>query len=416
MKLVYDISVLGAGHYNLRARTGICRVVEHLADGLKASKECDLVFSASQALQESLDYLESSLKYEEVPLPYLKIQRYLYIKMRNSLRNNSLYFKAIRKSLYYTNNLIKLSVNPIEIKSLSEADIFHSPFYPIPDQVRKTKHLKKFITIYDLIPVLHPKFFKFKEDLLLREILNSVSANDWIICISNSTKNDLCNYINIDPSRVFVNYLSANPKIFYPCFNLEQIEITKKKYHIPANPYILSLSTLEPRKNIDHLIRCFVKMVQEQHILDLNLVLVGPKGWDYGKIFKTISQYDFLKDRIVVTGYVDDDDLAALYSGALTFVYPSFYEGFGLPPLEAMQCGVPVITSNTSSLPEVVGDAGIMLDPKDVDGLCHNMFQIYNSSSLKESMKMKSIERAKHFSWQRCTQETILAYQTALLS
>ena len=172
---------------------------------------------------------------------------------------------------------------------------------------------------------------------------------------------------------------------------------------------------LYQEKNIAHLVRCFAQVIQEQNIQDLNLVLVGSQGWDYDAILQEISSQYTLRSRIIVTGRVADQDLAAIYSGAVAFVYPSLYEGFGLPPLEAMQCGVPVITSNTSSLPEVVGDAGILLDPTDVDALCHSIFKIYNQLSLREKMSAKSLEQAKKFSWERCTEETLDAYRTALL-
>jgi glycosyltransferase involved in cell wall biosynthesis len=165
-----------------------------------------------------------------------------------------------------------------------------------------------------------------------------------------------------------------------------------------------------------HTIRTFARMVDQQNIKDLSLVLVGTKGWLYDEIFEELSRNAALKDRIIVTGFAANEDLAALYSGAVAFVYPSLYEGFGLPPLEAMQCGVPVITSNTSSLPEVVGEAGIMVSPTDEDALCQSMLDIYNSDSLQQTMSLKSIEQAKKFSWEKCMRETIDAYKTALKS
>src|SRR5947209_82132 len=238
--------------------------------------------------------------------------------------------------------------------------------------------------------------------------------NDWILCISEATKKELCDYLKFDPARVFITYLAASTELFYPCRDVSKIRATLARYKIPDVPYILSLNTLEPRKNIDHAIRCFARLVREQHLRDLNFVLVGPKGWDYGKVFDAIAENDSVKDRIIVTGYVADEDLAPLYSGALVFVYPSFYEGFGLPPLEAMQCGVPVITSDTSSLPEVVGGAGVMLNPTDADGLCQAILEIYDRPSLRAQMSLASIEQARRFTWQRCTQQTIEAYRTAL--
>ena len=192
------------------------------------------------------------------------------------------------------------------------------------------------------------------------------------------------------------------------------MQLARAKYGILDGPYILSLSTLEPRKNIDHTIRCFARLIRDENIRDLNLVLVGTKGWDFDRIFGELTNHDQLRDRIIVTGYVADEDLSAIYSGARMFVYPSFYEGFGLPPLEAMQCGVPVITSNTSSLPEVVGNAGLMVDPKDGDALCQAMFDIYRQPSLRDDLSRRSIERSRAFSWDICARETVRAYRSAL--
>lgn len=433
MKVLYDISVLGTGYYYPRARTGVFRVVENLAYGLASSKECDLSFCAGESLQKlhaSLDYLAFNSRFKGMSLPkthITKIKRGLDTKLcdlnteitnvSNEARLRLLYLKIWRKLFYLTNKMIGgNSHHLIYPQDLEQADIFHSPFYPISRQVKQIKDKHVFLTVYDLIPIMFPQFFEFKEDHLLNSILESLEPENWALCISDSTKNDLCNkFTKIDPSRVFVTPLAAS-ELFYSCNDSAQMSLIRKKYNIPDAPYILSLSTLEPRKNIDHTIRCFAHLSQQEHIKDLYLVLVGTKGWDYNKIFEEISNNHSLQDRIIVTGYVADEDLAALYSGALAFVYPSFYEGFGLPPLEAMQCGVPVITSNTSSLPEVVGDAGIMVDPLDTDVLCHSMLQIYNDSSLRDAMSLKSIEQAKKFSWEKCTQQTIAAYKAALSS
>ncbi|WP_272819269.1 glycosyltransferase family 4 protein [Scytonema hofmannii] len=325
--------------------------------------------------------------------------------------------RAIRKVLTYVTRSAASLYKPISLRSLAEADIYHSPFEPIPDEIRKAAtQLEKFLTVHDLIPIIHPEFFDLQDKDTVEKAISSLDPESWVFCVSQSTKDDLCNYSSIiDPARVFVTHLAAS-KLFYPCFDSQEIELICSKYNIPNSPYILSLSTLEPRKNIDHTIRCFLQLIQQEKILDLNLVLVGAKGWKYDKIFAEISSDPILKDRVITTGYVADEDLAAVYSGAIAFVYPSFYEGFGLPPLEAMQCGVPVITSNTSSLPEVVGDAGIMLDPKDSDGLCQSLFELYHQPGLRQSMSHKSLEQAKKFSWEKCTQQTLAAYKTALSS
>jgi glycosyltransferase involved in cell wall biosynthesis len=187
------------------------------------------------------------------------------------------------------------------------------------------------------------------------------------------------------------------------------------RYGIPGDAqYLLSVNTLEPRKNMQHAIRCFSAMIQAERIRDLHFVLVGTNGWRYEEILATVADCNLASDRIITTGYVPDDDLAPLYSGALAFVYPSLYEGFGLPPLEAMQCGTPVITSNTSALPEVVGDAGIMVTPDDADALCHAMRDMYQRPDLRTASGKRAIERAADFSWDRYTDNVVAAYRVAM--
>lgn len=426
MKVAYDISVLGEAYYHSASRTGVFRVVENIAYGLATAKECDLSFCISRSLEtlnQSLEYLRFNSKFDNVPLVYKEVEERILnsflhlINLTNEKTEPGLLLKAIQKSLYYANKIIESNIQLLDSKILDKQDIFHSPFYPIPEHLNKKNRLKFFLTVYDLIPVLFPQYFNFSENHVVKDALNRLTPENWIICISNATKNDLCDYIkHIEPSKAFVAHLAAS-ELFYLCSDLERVAMIKRKYSIPPDePYILSLSTLEPRKNISHTIRCFAKLVSQQHIKDLYLVLVGTKGWNYNNIFEEISNYPSLRDRIIVTGYVADEDLAPLYSAAMAFVYPSFYEGFGLPPLEAMQCGVPVITSNTSSLPEVVGDAGIMVSPTDADALCQSMLEIYNNPSLRKAMSLSSIERSRQFSWEKCTQETINAYKTALSS
>jgi glycosyltransferase involved in cell wall biosynthesis/SAM-dependent methyltransferase len=437
INIFYDISVLGYGHYESRSRTGVARVIENIASGLIASKQFDLSFCATHswyAVKTCLDYLQTQPSFRGIPLAHSSFFRNFeskLIELYQMLENREKIFPEHSQepqSKLLTANLKKYLSNSIGIsqqrshlidqESLSEADIFHATFYHIPQQARECKKLKKFATVYDLIPIILSQFFIGKNDAdyqRMQASLNSLTAEDYIICISEATKNDLLNHINkLNPERVFVTHLAANTALFYRCNDTENMASVKHKYGIPDAPYILGVSTLEPRKNLEHVIRCFAKVVQQQGIKDLNLVLVGAKGWEYEKIFQEIANFGLSKDRIIITGYVADEDLAAIYSGAMVFIYPSLYEGFGLPPLEAMQCGIPVITSNNSSLPEVVGDAGIMLDAADADGLCHSILKLYSTPALRQEMSLKSLAQAKKFSWERCTQETIAAYKTAL--
>jgi glycosyltransferase involved in cell wall biosynthesis len=211
------------------------------------------------------------------------------------------------------------------------------------------------------------------------------------------------NYLGgrVDPAKVIVTHLAASA-LFYPNKHAEFKCQVKEKYEIPPGmPYLLSLCTMEPRKNIEQVIKAFVEICNVKGITDLQLVLVGARSWRFEKIFETFAYAKEFHDRIIITCYINDEHPSAIYSDALAFVYPSFYEGFGLPPLEAMQCGVPVITSNTSSLPEVIGDAGIMVGPKDNDALCQAILSIYKSQTLRDKMSLAGIDRAREFSWKK---------------
>ncbi|WP_404784191.1 glycosyltransferase family 4 protein [Altericista sp. CCNU0014] len=424
MNVIYDISLLGIGHNDPINKVGIYRVVEDLVYELAKMGECDLTFSATSQLDcllQCLKYLSENPDLNNTLVGHSDTKKfvgkridYLNGKIYNEVGLKRFLLKVLRKSLRYSN---KFFPSTIDKKILNAADIFHTPCYPIPSIIKESKKIKNFITIYDLIPILHPHYCRGTNNRdFIKSVLKSVGRDGYVACISESTKNDLCNYVkDFDPSKAFITYLAANTDIFYPCKDLEKLKSIKLKYNIPLDAkYVLSICTLEPRKNIDHVIRCFANLILEEHLTDLYLVLVGVKGWSYQSIFEEIENHSFVKKRIILTGYVADQDLAALYSGSLVFTYLSFYEGFGLPPLEAMQCGIPVITSNTSSLPEVVGNAGIMLDPLDKDSLCQNILEIYNSSLTREQMCIASIERAKKFNWRNCANQTIEAYKVSL--
>jgi glycosyltransferase involved in cell wall biosynthesis len=427
MKVIYDISIFGVAEKNSNARAGIYRVVENVATGLINSKRCSIQLSAlaGDYYDFALKHLHTSPEYREVYLPrfpHSKTHRQcaqLYSKVdaraEAAAGLKKLGWKSVRKFARHCAEWFKPET--AAGLDLARADIFHSPFYAVPADVQKHKNLNFFLTVYDLIPILAPEFFmtaKDGGDHLLKTIVDGIRPDDWVLCISQATKDDLCNYRqDLDPRRLFVTHLGAS-RWFYPCQDKLLIETTRSKYKISAGRYILSVCTLEPRKNLAHLIRCFAQLIQQERLADLQLVLVGHLGWKYESIYEELTAVPGLRDRIIITGFVVDEDMAALYSGAIFFVYPSFYEGFGLPPLEAMQCGVPVITSNTSSLPEVVGTAGLMVDPRDGDALCAAMLQLESDKELRATLAQKSLKQAQQFSWAQCADQTLAAYQTAL--
>ena len=425
IEVLYDISILG-GHDVPRYRTGIYRTVENVARGLAASSECNLTFCIGPDVETSLDHITRDEQLHVVPLAMSKssrTRRRLFQKITDltssieagKSRSIQLSQKAARKVLYHAYETARSHSNPVDAKTLARANIFHSPFNRIPPQMRTASQLKKFLTVYDLIAVQRPELFEAPVSEGVSRVLESLTPEDFSLCISQSTKNDLCEYRpDLDPERMFVVPLGAADS-FRPCRDTNALDSVRQKYGIPRHTeYILSLCTLEPRKNVAQAIRCFARVVKQEGLRDLRLVLVGPKGWDYDHIFSAISETENLSDYIIFTDFVADEDLSPLYSGAMAFIYLSLYEGFGLPPLEAMKCGTPVITSNTSSLPEVVGDAGKMFDPMDTEGICQGILDIYRSTELRNRMRQHSLERAKLFGWERCTRETIAAYKTAL--
>ena len=200
-------------------------------------------------------------------------------------------------------------------------------------------------------------------------------------------------------------------------YKSEDKQLNRKRlaeYGIPASPYILSLCTLDPRKNLVQAINAFEDFIVSEKLDDLNLVLVGGHGSEYEKIQDRIDSNEKIRGKVILTGYVDDDDLSAIYSEALMFVYPSLYEGFGLPPLEAMQCGIPVITSNNSSLPEVVGDAALLVDPNNKLEIMRAMKSLYDDSYLRKKLSHRGLERSTNFSWSKCAAQTLEAYRASL--
>jgi glycosyltransferase involved in cell wall biosynthesis len=328
---------------------------------------------------------------------------------------NAASLKAARKMLYHLAELTGRYWPPLSVEHLARADIYHSPFHPLPKNAKQLPELKRFLTVSDLIAILYPEYFDTTVRRWMVDIINSLGTEEFVLCISQQTKNDLCNHRrDLDPERIFITHLAASD-LFHRRDDETRRAQVREKYNIPQEgPYFLSLSTMERRKNVEQVIKCFSRLVHEEGIKDLRLVLVGAQGLGYEGILNAIASFDIPRDSIVLTGYVADEDLAALYSGASGFIYLSLYEGFGLPPLEAMQCGTPVITSNTSSLPEVVGEAGIMVDPTDEDAICQSLLDVYRDAGLRAQMSRDSLDRARQFSWDRCVRETIAAYKTAL--
>lgn len=227
-----------------------------------------------------------------------------------------------------------------------------------------------------------------------------------VIAPSEWTKKEILQFLPVKEHKIRVVGEGAR-RHMYPQREDEFLPVLDR-YDI-RGPYLLYVGTIEPRKNLLTLLRAYDELLRTtQH--KPQLVLAGGKGWLFDEVFNLVNELK-LQDQVKFTGYVPDEDLPALYSGALAFVYPSLYEGFGLPPLEAMSCGAPVITTNVTSLPEVVGEAGLMHAPEDAHALTQAMATLLDDADARSFYKHAGLERAKLFSWERAARETQAVYE-----
>jgi glycosyltransferase involved in cell wall biosynthesis len=232
----------------------------------------------------------------------------------------------------------------------------------------------------------------------------SIFISKAIITISNSTKSDIVRHYPFARGKIHVTHLAYDADEFNRDISVKDVRRVNEKYSI-VDDYILYLGTLKPSKNIEGLIRAFVTI--KYKFSDIKLVIAGKKGWQYASIFKKVEELG-LKDRVIFTDFVPEEDKPGLFAGAKAFVLPSFWEGFGLDILNAMACGVPVVASDVGSIPEVVGDAGILVDPKNVDSIAKGIKRVLSMTKLEyNSIVEKGLVQAKKFSWEETARETL---------
>lgn len=278
-------------------------------------------------------------------------------------------------------------------KSRPDVSLFFN--YYLPPFVRG----KKVLVVYDTVIKDYPGTMSFRTRLMLSLTLKrSIKRADKIITISQFSKGQIIKHFDAAPEDILIIPCAADGRKFCPVPHRDGArEKVCPKYGISGR-YYLYLGNLEPRKNISGLVEAYKKALQKCPDLPL-LAIAGGRGWQYDEIFDRVKSLG-LSEKVIFTGYVDDDDVPLLINGAEAFCFPSFYEGFGMPPLEAMSCGVPVIVSKTSSLPEVVGDCGISVDPYNVQEIADALIRMTDKKFCEEQRKA-GIERAKAFSWEK---------------
>jgi glycosyltransferase involved in cell wall biosynthesis len=286
-------------------------------------------------------------------------------------------------------------------------DLFHSPDFVLPPISQKVPTL---LTVHDLSFIHFPETFTENLVSYLNRIVPwSINRATHILADSKSTKNDLIRFWSVPEDKITVLY-SGVSRGFKPVTSIKEIRRVRKKYKLGDGPYLLSVGTVQPRKNYGMLIKAFREVADKY---DHNLIIVGGMGWMHEPILEEVSKQR-LEGRVRFLGYINDRDLPALYSAATLFALPSLYEGFGLPILEAMACGVPVIASDSSCFPEVVGEAGLLLPADDVEAWSNALVEMIEDMSRRMKLVGAGFLRARRFSWPSAARDLLTVYGNLL--
>nr|PZN53866.1 MAG: glycosyltransferase family 1 protein [Chloroflexota bacterium] len=287
---------------------------------------------------------------------------------------------------------------PVEVFT-GRVALYHATDFVLPPTLPGTRTL---LTVHDLSFVRVPETASPRLKAYLDVVVpRSVHRADHILADSQATKDDLVALYNTPPGKITV-LLSGVDARFRREESPKRIEAVRAKYDLGQTPYLFSIGTVQPRKNYQRLIVALAALRGEGH--DIQLVIAGGKGWLDDPIYEAMRVMA-MEPYVRLIGFADDADLPALYSGALCFAFPSLYEGFGLPVLEAMACGTPVMTSNVSSLPEVAGDAALLVDPTDQEAITGALRRLIGDETLRQTLIARGYEQAARFSWTRAARE-----------
>lgn len=446
-KILYDTTFLSFASNKNSSRSGIYFVTYNILRELlkhpeaEVSLYCDYKrFPYMKDIIEKNETLKSlaMVDMKDISPPAVSFIAHMNYLCRNEegLKDNILkkFVRFITYRFFHFYDSLNI-MNPILCREIKHYDAYFSSYYIIPKEFSRNKKLKRFLFLHDVIPVVLEEFYGSMNYTRgwYKDLLNSLNKKDYYFSNSECTKRDFVKYApEIDEDKILVTYLGANEN-FYQENDSEKINAVKKKYNIPQDKkYIFSLCTLEPRKNLIFAIKNFIEFIKKNKFnadsfagqarndvsrtVDDFVFVLGGGHWDkfLPQLEKEISDLNEYKNKILKIGYVDDEDLAALYSGAEMFVYPSIYEGFGMPVLEAMQCGCPVITSNVSSLPEVIGDCGIQINPYSDEEMISAYEKMYFDKEFASECSRKGLERANSFTWKNCVDKIVKQIEQVL--
>ena len=360
---------------------GIARYSRELFSAMKAHKaECELIPIAAWSDLESAELKK--------------------LKLNSKLELLPLGRRGVAGSWTY------LNFPRIETLSRNKFDIVHAVALGYPIATKK----KLITTVHDIGPLTHPEYFSDTPPWLMEKTLKqSVNKASALVCVSRSTADELMEYVahkyRVDlEDRIHVVHEGVSESFFEEAnYELSSEDFFKNEHP----PFFLAVGKISPRKNFKFILKALSELKDR---IPHHLIVVGGNGWDYEQITLMVEELD-IADRVHFQGYVSDDKLKALYRKASTFIYPSLYEGFGLTILESMASGCPVISSNSSSIPEVAGQAASLIDPSSIQELTRAMYQHATNEVDLKSMAKKGIERAKELSWQKCANEMLELYQ-----
>jgi glycosyltransferase involved in cell wall biosynthesis len=433
IRVAYDVSFAVPPPGESRVVTGVGRVIEELFKCLRVNPELDLKVVGGfggdwNPMITSLSAEKWASAVVKPPNPSLRGYRvrsklgeltaeavYRFQERVNRSRSPKRH-RAIERALNlalaalrrFAHSRVEWGLGP------DQADVFHSTFRAPPDWLSPI--VPRVITIHDVIPLRFRDEYRGAAVGMLESVLSSMKPDrDVAAAVSQFTKDDFCALSGFPPERVMVSPLSAGDR-FRPINDRALLADVNARLRLRDKPFLLSVSNPQPRKNIPLLIRSFYRVLHQLPSWEGNLVLVGDvkAGWGVEVVQKEIDKDSEFAKRVINAGAISDEDLGCLYSACEAFLFPSTYEGFGLPVLEAMKCGAPVICSNTSSLPEVAGSAAILVDPKDEVALAEAIIGLVTNPASRPELAALSVRQAGRFSWQSSAEKVVEAYRMAL--
>jgi len=413
VNVFFDIKVIIDGFFLEKMRTGIYFVAWNILRVMQKNENFNitLAYPVERESSVSLKKLKKHHFFSPFKFACAGAESETLIQRRiEEYKKNKNYIKMFYNcfSLIRLKQKEKFCYNKERFK---DAEIYLSPFNIIPQKILEQEHIKKIYILYDTTSIMFPEYFVNNVSRYTYSLMfNNWNKNIYSFCISQSCKNDFLKYFGdkLDSNKMFVTHIATNQN-YVPNYDKQALMQILKNYnveHKPSDKYLFSLCSLEARKNLPFTISCFLKFIKKHNIQDLYFYL-GGNTWKSFKsvIAKILEEAGEFRHKIKLLGYIKDSDLNLLYSNSLFFTYLSQYEGFGMPPLEAMQAGTPVITSNNSSLPEVVGDAAISLTYNDEAAVIKAFEDFYFDEDLRKKYIEKGLERANMFSWEKCVQQ-----------